>query len=97
MGVSIEPPSGSIDAWCFVECILGDCAPALIEYFTKVPTPSPPGGYCGLCVPVCGLCITGCLAGVTGIAAVFAAALCAGCGTCLGAEVGYCLDECDIF
>ncbi|MCK4735967.1 MAG: hypothetical protein KAT65_26165 [Methanophagales archaeon] len=86
-----------VDGECFVECIFGDCAVPLIEYFTKVPQPDPPGGPCGLCVTICSVCFTGCFFAVTGIGALVAIATCAGCGVCCGAEVDYCLDQCEIF
>jgi hypothetical protein len=97
MGTGVFPPPGPIDGRCFVECILGDCSIPLIELFLKTPLPSPPGGPCGLCVPVCGACFIACWFAPTGIGAIFAATLCAGCGVCCGAEVDYCLDQCDIF
>jgi len=78
------------------ECLMGDCLIPFLSWITQVPLPEPPGGPCGACFVICIGCYYGCYFAVTGIGAIVAAALCAGCGICLGAEVGYCLEQCEI-
>jgi len=85
-----------VNGRCFFECLMGDCLIPFLSWITKVPQPEPPGGPCGACFVICTGCYYGCYFAVTGIAAIVAAALCAGCGICLGAEVGYCLEQCEI-